>query len=326
MADPRVYRFVKEQARYMMSRVYRDRSALSVFMFHAVVQDQREVDYNLIEPAQCTTLAQFRHFVQFHLEVGYRFVGPRDVLSGLEPGGDYVMVTFDDGYFNNLRVLPVLQEFRIPAVFFIATEYVRSGRCFWPDVVHRERIKRGVSPHDISRELRSLKRLGPGNIERYLVAEFGAGATGAVGDLDRPFRPAELAEFAAEPYVDLGNHTRDHAVLTNLTASETVRQIAGAQEDLCRICGIAPKMIAYPNGDYSGAVLQAAADAGIMLGVTVEKRKNYLPLPSRRDDRLTLGRFRLRSDRPLVRQLEITRGDLNWNGLVGWRQKGRAAA
>jgi peptidoglycan/xylan/chitin deacetylase (PgdA/CDA1 family) len=45
-----------------------------------------------------------------------------------------VVVTFDDGYVDNLRnALPILERLRVPATLFVATGPVESQRPFWWD-------------------------------------------------------------------------------------------------------------------------------------------------------------------------------------------------
>jgi peptidoglycan/xylan/chitin deacetylase (PgdA/CDA1 family) len=203
---------------------------------------------------------------------------------------------------------------QVPAVFFISTAYIESGKSFWWDVLYRQRVKQATPPRKIAEELEHVKSLPWTDIEPYLTREFGAAALDSACDADRPFCPGELAAFSRQPQVHLGNHTRDHAILTNLSRSEARQQISMAQEDLYRICGVNAQSIAYPNGAHSAQVHQAAKDSGLTLGVTVEKRKNYLPLDPGPQSLLNLGRFQIFRDRPLIQQLEIFRGDFGRHG------------
>ncbi len=310
MPDPVLYSMAKQQARYWLSRCWRDRPGLLVFMFHAVVEDRDRLNCRLIDPALCITLSEFREFIKYYLEAGYQFVAPNDVVSGLPNEGGYVLITFDDGYFNNRLVVPILNELQVPAVFSIATGYVENGKSFWWDVLFRQRTKRGAPRREIANEAEHLKSLHWTKIEPYLIREFGARSLEPTSDADRPFTPNELAEFSREPQVHLGNHTRDHAILTNHDAEEIRSQIAAAQDDLSRICGVTAELIAYPNGAQSAQVRQAAGDLGLGLGVSVEKRKNYFPLNQGSLNLMNLGRFEIRCGQPLIRQLEIFRGDL----------------
>jgi glycosyltransferase involved in cell wall biosynthesis/peptidoglycan/xylan/chitin deacetylase (PgdA/CDA1 family) len=326
MADTILYTRAKEQVRYWLSRIWRDRPALLIFFFHAVVEDPDELNRRLVDPRLCTTLQELRGFIQYYQAQNYRFVAPTDVLAGLPPDGNYVLVTFDDGYYNNQLALPVLRELQVPAAFCISTGYVRSGKAYWWDVLYRTRARRGTPYQQIVTEMEDVKSLPWRGIDRYLIREFGAAALDPTCDADRPFNSDELAEFGRHPLVHLGNHTRDHTILTNLSAHEAHQQIAFGQEDLREMCGIEPPLIAYPNGSHSTAVRQAAAAAGLVLGVTVEKRKNYLPLGRDGRQPLSLGRFPLYRGRPLVQQLEIYRGDVGRHARRSQHAQMRKAA
>ena len=107
------------------------------------------------------------------------------------------MATFDDGYANNLHLRPILEEFGIPAVFFISTGHVLSGKPFWWDVLYRELWRRGASTKQISQVGQGLKELTNAEIEGVLTTMFGAQALVAVGDIDRPLRVAELRTLLA---------------------------------------------------------------------------------------------------------------------------------
>jgi peptidoglycan/xylan/chitin deacetylase (PgdA/CDA1 family) len=296
------------------------------FMFHAVVEDREELKRKLIDPALCITLPEFREFIEYYQASGYQFVAPGEVVSGLPADGKYVLITFDDGYFNNRLVLPVLQQFQVPAVFFISTAYTESGNSYWWDVLYRQRVKQTTPPRKIAEELEHVKSLPSRDVASYLTREFGAAALDPTSDADRPFCPDELAAFSRQPLVHLGNHTRDHAILTIHSMQEVRRQISTAQQDLRRICGVNAQTIAYPNGAHSAEVRQAAQDTGLSLGVTVEKRKNYLPLDHDPQSLLNLGRFQIFRDRPLIQQLEIFRGDFGRQRRRKWRAEKNEAA
>ena len=256
----------------------RERPALVSLLFHTLFRDEDEIRLGHVDPNQRTTVQFFDDFVSLLVAAGYRFVTPAEVEAGLAPGGRYALLTFDDGYFNNTLALPALRHRGVPAVFFISTGHVKTGRCFWWDVLHRERAARGATPGAMRQELARLKQLKAAEIEATLAAEFGEAAFRPRGDVDRPMTPAELRAFARHPLVHLGNHTRDHAILTNYSADEAQAQIRAAQDDLVEMTGVRPAAVAYPNGDYSDDVERAAREAGLTLGFTIDPRKSPLPL------------------------------------------------
>src|SRR5277367_6172434 len=91
--------------------LFRERNALLCFLFHSLFLDDAESRQNLVHPLQRTTVGQFRGFIQYYKAEGYQFIRPSDLLAGLDPGGKYALISFDDGYFNNARALPILEEF-----------------------------------------------------------------------------------------------------------------------------------------------------------------------------------------------------------------------
>ena len=55
-------------------------------------------------------------------------------LADGEPLSRSVVITFDDGYRDNLLVAkPILEEHGLPATVFVTTGYVGSNRDFWWD-------------------------------------------------------------------------------------------------------------------------------------------------------------------------------------------------
>src|SRR5688572_17254650 len=145
--------------------MFRERPGLVTLLFHSLFADAAEVRLGHIDPQQCTTVGDFAAVLEHFRAAGYRFVSPADVSSGLDPSARHVMVTFDDGYFNNVRALPVMKRCDVPTTFFISTGHVRDGRCFWWDVLYRERSARGASLAQIRAEGAALKRLPYAQIE-----------------------------------------------------------------------------------------------------------------------------------------------------------------
>jgi peptidoglycan/xylan/chitin deacetylase (PgdA/CDA1 family) len=297
--------------------LFRERSGVMSFLFHSLFRDEREIARGVVDPLQRTTVAQFRQFIEYYLRHGYRFISPADLLAGdgLDPAGRYALITFDDGYYNNVLARPILEEYGVPAVFFISTNHVRENRCFWWDVLYRERRAQGASDRQIYREAISVKSLRTEEIESRLAERFGPDALRPRGDVDRPFTPAELREFANCPYVHLGNHTANHAILTNYTPDEVRQQVRGAQEALREMTGTAPISIAYPNGAHDPQVVAICRELGLKVGFTIRPEKVPLPLPSESADLLRLGRFCPHADAPMESQCRTYRSDVLLYGL-----------
>jgi peptidoglycan/xylan/chitin deacetylase (PgdA/CDA1 family) len=196
-----------------------------------------------------------------------------DALRHPQPGLTAV-ITFDDGYYSNVHALRMLEQFGVPATFFISTKHVEEEKSFWWDAVYRHASRGGATTSAIRRQVPSLKCLRAQEIESCITQWFGPRALMPVSDCDRPFNPAELADFAKSRQVVLGNHTSDHAILVNYEPREIRAQIEEAQRFLTGISGAAPRSIAYSNGNYDAKVLKVARDAGLEFGLTIRTGLN----------------------------------------------------
>ena len=296
--------------------IFRERNALLCFLFHSLFRDEREMARNMVDPLERTTLAKFRQLIEYYLEHGYQFICPGDLLKGLEPNGKYALITFDDGYHNNVLSLPILEEFKVPATFFISTNNVLQNKCYWWDVMYRERLARGGTPRQVYHEIIAMKSMTTEQIQEQLIARFGQNCIVPRSDIDRPFSPDELREFSRHPLVHLGNHSANHAILTNYDDRAMIEQIKGAQESLLAMTGILPNTIAYPNGAYSPAVLQACGKLGLKVGFTVRPAKNIVPLGKEPNDLLRLNRFCPTGHGEMANQCRTYRSDFLLYGML----------
>lgn len=268
----------------------REAPGLITLALHSLCVYKSQLDDPALAPHQNVWIEDFRMLVETMLESGYTAVSPAQVDAGLAPDGRYMMITFDDGYFNNVLALDVLEEFEVPATFFIASNHVLQQKAFWWDALNREMTRARASRHARKVEVARLKALPAAQIEAYFRQHFGPAALRPHDDRDRPFTRAELRDFARHRWVHLGNHTADHAILTRCEPREMARQITSCQQALGEIAGTPPIAIAYPNGNHSAAVVEAALAAGLRIGLTVHPARNALPL--RAPQRLMrLGRF-----------------------------------
>lgn len=300
----------KKMLRRRLSVLHRDRPALLIFLFHALFRDKEEVALHHVDPQQQITLHHMREFIVYFKAANYQFIGPDQLFSQLDEDKNYVLLTFDDGYHNNLHMLPLLEEFHIPALFFITTGNIQRQECFWWDVVHRERHRQGWDHRAISREQKQLKKLHHQKIIDNLITKFGKDCLIPWSDIDRPMTADELKQFSDHPLVHIGNHTSDHFILDNYAPPEVHTQIKQGQRDLENMLGIPPTVLAYPNGNYSEAAVAAAKSVGLSGAITLDKHKNYLPIDWTSDDAFKLGRYTLWGTESISSQCDIFRSDL----------------
>jgi len=150
-----------------------------------------------------------------------------------------------------------------------------------------------------------------------LKKDFGQDVLKPVSDLDRPLQVREVKELAGNRLVWFGNHTKDHAILTNYSPVEIDEQIQGAQKAIEEWTGKAPEIIAYPNGAYSEDIVSAALCTGLRLGLTTRPGKNRFPLFRDSKPAMDLSRFTLWGDREVEPQCRVSRSDVSIAQFLG---------
>jgi peptidoglycan/xylan/chitin deacetylase (PgdA/CDA1 family) len=294
----------------MYLAMFGEQNAVMSFLFHSLFRNEKEMRRNVIHPMDETTVEKFRTLIEYYVHHGYQFISPQDVVNGLDRRGKYAMLTFDDGYCNNRLAVPILEEFNVPAVFFISTNNVRDNKSFWWDVLYRERTAQGRSERQIYDEGVDLKTLPTEQIEERLIKNFGSNAMKPQCDIDRPFTPQELIEFASSPCVHIGNHTANHAILTNYSAEGVRRQVLAAQDYLEQLLGKKPISIAYPNGRQNDMVVEICRELGLKVGFTVRPEKLSLRSIGQSKNLMKIGRFVPHANSTMEMQCRTYRSDI----------------
>ncbi|MGN0632578.1 MAG: polysaccharide deacetylase family protein [Oscillospiraceae bacterium] len=106
---------------------------LPIVMYHSVVKDSsREGDY-------VVTVDRLEEDIKYILDCGYTPVFMSEVIDYVENNGSLpekpVVITFDDGCYNNFYyVLPLLEKYKVKAVFSVVGEWcMAAGEEAQPD-------------------------------------------------------------------------------------------------------------------------------------------------------------------------------------------------
>lgn len=168
-------------------------------------------------------------------------------------GRPRVMITFDDGYVDNLRhALPVLRRHERTAVLFAAADAIGTRRSFWWDLLARIAHATEAEPRFDSffAEHARLRALRPIERDAQLAEMAGrAGVELIAPDADRPMDWSELREWRGAG-MDVGGHTRAHPFLAALPTDALDEEILGGKLDLERGLGSPIRLFAYPYGSY----------------------------------------------------------------------------
>lgn len=259
---------------------YRNESQqLLIYYFHGLYENESQKKLNHADPQNNLSISQFQDFIEYFLENNYRFVGPKDLLQTYSDPKPLIMLTFDDGYFNNSLALPILDKYKVPASFFITTRNVTENKSYWWDIIYKYRSKQGITKEMIHKEQASLKKFKSDYIDSYIHRHFGTESILPWSDIDRPLTPSELKTMATNPFVSIGNHTHNHAILTNYTDEEVEKELVECNNCLKDILGYEPVITAFPNGNYNENILSIVKALGFRFAFTTYNDINLTHFP-----------------------------------------------
>ena len=256
----------------------KENNQLLVFYFHGLFESANQRELNHIDPQSNMTVTQFTEFIDYFLKHKYKFIKPEDLTESLGNDQPLAMITFDDGYFNNILAIEILEKYKIPALFFITTKNIQENKSFWWDILYKYRTRQGSSIEAIRHEQRSLKSFKHSSIDNYIVQNFGFEAFKPWSDIDRPFNESEIKNLSKNIYVSIGNHTHNHSILTNYTKEEIEDELRESNKILFDLTGVVPVATAFPNGNFNKLVLETTAEANFRFAFTTESKKNLLPI------------------------------------------------
>lgn len=110
-----------------------NRHSVMILMYHSinVVSNDRIYTPNIVSPVnfeqQMRCLASCAKVISLDKYIDC-------VRDSTQLPADSVVITFDDGYKDNLTdAYPVLRKYGLPATFFLATAYIGTGKSKWDD-------------------------------------------------------------------------------------------------------------------------------------------------------------------------------------------------
>jgi peptidoglycan/xylan/chitin deacetylase (PgdA/CDA1 family) len=203
-----------------------------------------------------------------------------------------VLVTFDDGYRNNLlQAAPILRKHGVPAVFHVTAGYIGTDQILWieeiclrirhwplsnvpmpagqPDAsLPSDPVDRSALADRVSKSCKDLKEDAK---ERYLARLRQVSVPYGEDCLEEAYAFMSWDEVRRlqEQGFDIGSHTINHPILSALDPAAAAWELAESKRLIEERLGGNCLSVAYPNGrreDVSDAALEAARIAGYSVG------------------------------------------------------------
>lgn len=243
---------------------------LLILCYHSVVSDQH---YSPLDSDYAIGLKAFRA----QMEILAHYFQPITVsdLAGwrAEKGVSLrnpVLVTFDDGYRNNLtNAAPVLLQYGIPAVIHVSTGYINRERMLWIFEIYRrilrwpeatvpmpgsEADKKLDDPQQrlltASRVRQACKRLPHQECESYLnrLREVSTPELEECEQEVFDFLSWDEVRTLRRQGFEIGSHTVEHPILTRVPGPRADQELHASKRAIEEQVGTNCRCFAYPNG------------------------------------------------------------------------------
>lgn len=201
------------------------------------------------------------------------------------------LITFDDGYRNNLtEALPVLEAHGVPCILFITTGFVEGT--IYPYEIELARVAETlprihltdgtvVELHSISdrkalyQQLRTpLKSATHSRRESFLNRLAERNGYHRENFQKEPILNwEEVHDISRHPLVTIGAHTHSHLLLSSQWWGTAYREIWQSREALEDKLGCRVSIVSYPYGGHSFVVRRLTQTLGFEYGFTTEPRR-----------------------------------------------------
>ena len=293
---------------------------LTILCYHRVLPAERKKTYFLpdlvVTPESlrlhCEVLR--RHFEVLTLHDAYA-----SWSAGSRSERPLAAITFDDGYRDNLTfAAPVLQEFALPATFFVIAGLLGSQTPPWYDYLGgaiasnadeqcRNRVIALLKRFDVQDNLTLPDRYDRSDAYRVVAAaktlpsdrrgELIGEVCNLVGEPEQPKVDDRIMDFQELAQLrecghEIGSHSLSHEILTLLDETHLAQEVGQSKHMLEAGLGAQVSSFCYPNGDYNAGVVRAVDHAGYQCAVSTGTRLNDAAT-----DRFALNRTFVHEDR-----------------------------
>ncbi|NOU59280.1 polysaccharide deacetylase family protein [Marinifilum caeruleilacunae] len=190
------------------------------------------------------SLLLFKGIIRYLLSKGFSFISENDyykIINGEKQAEERsAFVSFDDGWKGNLKLIPFLEKYQIPATFFIPVRPVMTGNFWW------EYAPIVISENPDFTSLDELKQL-PNHKRLSLIRDAAANY-----DLKRScIDLSELKRLSENPLISIGSHTYHHPITIQCSDAELEFEYRESKKALEEWLSVEIQSFSFPNGDYN---------------------------------------------------------------------------
>lgn len=191
-----------------------------------------------------------------------------------------ICLSFDDGFANNHKyVLPLLEKYEIPAVFFITGIREAGYDILWNDIlaiayrygpgkliVQNEEYQKGKDSRYVSvssgKLLADVLRSTDFDTKKEMIEQLQPLKQKVNEDHWLQMTEEQIKELSASKWVTIGCHSRYHNDLAKLPGAVAKEDMLRSKQYLEKVTDKEVKAMAFPYGSYTRETITLAKEAG----------------------------------------------------------------
>lgn len=271
--------------------VFRARLAAraAIFLFHEIQRDARS------ELMTGTSVALFEYSLNWLRQEGWVLVSLDECIERLarnDRSERYAVLTFDDGYRDNVSVaLPIMERQNAPFMMYVPTGApTRSLQSWWLGLrrlfLSRDRVSiDALGRQFLCSDLRS-KISALAEVTRWVHQDYRRGAmlwpvfkeSGiSLEKLNDEYflDERELRTLARHPLASIGGHSTSHPALSSLDGVSALAELADNRDYLEDLVQLPVRHVAYPYGACGPREEKLASQAGFQTATTTRQGRLY---------------------------------------------------
>jgi len=262
-----------------------------VLMYHRIL-DKDEISKSYSQNGIIVSKETFADQMRF-LQENLNVISLADTIQNLTTKTPFqsksCLVTFDDGWKDNFyNAYPILQKNNIPAVIFLPTDFIGSGRHFWQerlsrllirlnqdctkDINYRDRVFKAFQNDGLNRIFSSNQNEVKENLAPFISKKKKQGLT-IVDDLIE--RLEDFLEFSSDTQdpnndfmnwneiktiysnaIEIGSHGKNHTILTE-TGVDLDKELLESKTVIESQLNTTINSFSYPNGDCTKTITES---------------------------------------------------------------------
>jgi peptidoglycan/xylan/chitin deacetylase (PgdA/CDA1 family) len=285
----------------------------TIITYHNIIElsEKRRAD---TQPGMCVLASSFDKQMRY-VSRNFKVISIEKLVAAITHGDDIssntIAVTFDDGWRDNYtEAFSILKKYKIPAMIFLATDLVKSGKIppfleismllgkedIWPakavgifrEIIDKHNLTAIIpelnpsqlqlmarNPYHYMRTLMMLDYKYMQEIIDAMLAELHINKADW-SNIRWMINAEEIGEMAAAG-IEFGSHGESHDLMVLIKLDQVSRELKHSKEYIESLLGKKTNILAYPNGDYNDKIkreVQAAGYLGAMAMYNEETTDN----------------------------------------------------